>query len=190
MRFLIKQLMVLEHKYLRHIRKHKLLAKIVHEHLFSIKEQALARGLAIGLFWTCIPMPFQMFPAALFCWLGFANLPVAIVAVWISNPFTYLPIFYVEYSIGAFLFHRGEEKILSFEEFNSRYAEIAQSLGKVYLIVLEGALVMGVALAIIGYLVGPALSRYLLSIHPRYANFTDSRARARARAQLRNSRKK
>ena len=55
------------------------------------------------MFWAFLPIPFQMFPAALFCFFARGNLPLALVAVWISNPLTYAPIFYFEYQFGAFL---------------------------------------------------------------------------------------
>ena len=78
------------------------LARLAHSDLMSWKQEQVSRGLAIGLFWAFVPMPFQMAPAALFCWLTRANLPLALAGVWISNPFTYVPIFYAAYRVGAF----------------------------------------------------------------------------------------
>lgn len=61
------------------------------------------RAFAIGLFFAFIPMPLQMAAAALLAlWLR-VNLPIAIAAVWITNPVTMGPIFYAEYRIGAWL---------------------------------------------------------------------------------------
>ena len=109
-----------------------------------------------------MPMPFQMVPAAISCALAFANLPAALLAVWISNPLTYVPIFYLEYQIGMMLFGSEVEALLSFEEFTARHEEIAESVGVLYLGVLQGALVLGVAAAAVGYLLAIPLNRYLL----------------------------
>ena len=79
------------------------LARLARSEILDFERGHLARGLAIGMFWAFLPIPFQMFPAALFCFFARGNLPLALVAVWISNPLTYAPIFYFEYQFGAFL---------------------------------------------------------------------------------------
>ena len=50
-----------------------------------------------------MPMPFQMIPAVILAVIFRANILVAIAWVWLSNPFTMLPIFYFEYYIGCHL---------------------------------------------------------------------------------------
>ena len=163
-RYLLAQVVFTERKYLTKIKKSVLLSRVAHSHFFSFQSHPLSRGLAIGMFWAFMPMPLQMLPALLFCWLGFANLPIALVCVWISNPLTYLPIFYLEYKVAALLFYRGEAEEMSFAHFSGHYDEIISSAGKIYLMIIEGALVIGITAALLGYLAGFPLSRYLTSV--------------------------
>ncbi|MBE8158632.1 MAG: DUF2062 domain-containing protein, partial [Betaproteobacteria bacterium] len=85
----------------------KIIAAVISADLIRFTDIRVARGMAVGMFWAFVPMPFQMAPAFLFCWLSRANLPVAMACVWISNPFTYLPIFSAQYQIGVWVFGGG-----------------------------------------------------------------------------------
>jgi uncharacterized protein (DUF2062 family) len=61
----------------------------------------LALGLAIGIFITFTPtVGFQMALVVFFAWLLRANKVVGLPIVWISNPATIVPIFYVCYRLG------------------------------------------------------------------------------------------
>ena len=104
-RALLYHIRARERQLLRALRRQNsgLLSRILHADMLRITRDGLCRGLAIGMFWGFAPMPFQMAPAAVFCWLARANLPAAIICVWISNPFTYAPIFFAEYQIGLLL---------------------------------------------------------------------------------------
>ncbi|MED7819679.1 MULTISPECIES: DUF2062 domain-containing protein [unclassified Francisella] len=64
---------------------------------------SVARALMIGLFWMMIPMPFQMVPTVIMSVYLRANIPIAIICVWISNPITWLPIYFANYIFGSFL---------------------------------------------------------------------------------------
>ena len=184
LRKFIGWLLITEKQYIAKIKKSGWLHRVTHTDLFSFTQPALSRGLAIGLFWACIPIPFQMVPALLFCWLGFANLPIAILCVWISNPFTYVPIFYLEYNIGL-LFHLDDNKItaIPWKQFSDQFIPIFERITggddktslrtvlsksgdyflTLYLITVKGSLLLGTALAIIGYTVGFPLSRKLMA---------------------------
>lgn len=62
----------------------------------------LALGIAIGLFVTFTPtIGFQMVLSVFFAWLLGANKLVGVPIVWISNPFTFIPIYYPCYVIGC-----------------------------------------------------------------------------------------
>ncbi len=114
-----------------------------------------ARGVAIGMFWTWIPMPLQMFPAAVFCWLFSGNLPLALACVWLSNPLTYLPIFALEYSIGRQVLDIPPQKGIDFGELAGSpdiWGEIFSRLQDVGVPLLAGALVMSLATSVASYL--------------------------------------
>lgn len=76
------------------------LARMLNSDLVHWNEGTVTRGVAIGMFWAFIPMPFQMLPASIFCWLIRGNLPVAVLCVWITNPLTLPPILLLEYRLG------------------------------------------------------------------------------------------
>jgi uncharacterized protein len=68
-------------------------ARIHNRDLWRFKRGPVANGLAGGLFFSMLPLPMQsIFAAAVGIGRGW-HLPSAIVATWISNPFTYVPMF-------------------------------------------------------------------------------------------------
>ncbi|MGB2248999.1 MAG: DUF2062 domain-containing protein [Alcanivorax sediminis] len=71
--------------------------------LWHINRRSLAGAAFIGIFAGLLPIPLQMGLAALLAVRFHCNLPLSIVLVWISNPVTYVPIFYFNYRIGAWM---------------------------------------------------------------------------------------
>ena len=71
--------------------------------LWHINRRSLAGAAFIGIFAGLLPIPLQMGLAALLAVRFHCNLPLSVVLVWISNPVTYVPIFYFNYRIGAWL---------------------------------------------------------------------------------------
>ena len=62
----------------------------------------LALGIAIGFFVTFTPLiGFQMLVSVFLAWLLRANKVVGVPIVWISNPFTIIPIYYPCYAVGC-----------------------------------------------------------------------------------------
>lgn len=79
----------------------------------SINRRSVSRGVLVGLFWGFIPMPMQMLGVmAITPFLRF-NVPVAISMVWLSNPFTMPPMYYMEYLTGNLIL--GKEGIEDIE---------------------------------------------------------------------------
>lgn len=139
-----------------------LAARLFHADMIRLNRDSLCRGLAIGMFWGFAPMPFQMFPAAVFCWLARANLPAAILCVWISNPFTYAPIFFVEYQLGLLLVG---DSGMSWADFlmlmdgeGNPLWRLLQEIGEP---ILRGALAISTVMAVLGYAGGALLFRSL-----------------------------
>ena len=68
-------------------------SRIHNRDLWRFRRHPVANGLAGGLFFSMLPLPMQgAFAAAAGIARGW-NLPAAIVATWVSNPFTYVPMF-------------------------------------------------------------------------------------------------
>jgi len=148
------------------------LGSVLHEpNLWHLNRHCVTKAFAIGLFWGCIPMPFQMVAAALCAIRLNANLPLSVALVWFSNPVTMPPIFYAEYLIGAWLLNKpamGFEYELSVEWIMSQLYDIGIPM---YL----GSLVCGIVFAAIGYFVVGYLWRR--SVIKRWVKRAESRAK-------------
>lgn len=77
--------------------------QIHNPNLWHLNRHSAAGAAFIGVFCAFLPMPFQMFLAALLALWFHKNLPLSIAFVWVSNPFTYAPMFYLNYCVGALL---------------------------------------------------------------------------------------
>ncbi len=64
---------------------------------------SVASGLAAGLFFANMPMPFQMVPAALVAGLLRGNVPIAMAACWVTNPLTQIPYMLMQFKVGQWL---------------------------------------------------------------------------------------
>jgi len=63
-----------------------------------------AKGLAIGVFSGCFPFfGFQTLMGVFFAKLAKGNIVLAAIGTWISNPFTYIPLYYFNYKVGSIL---------------------------------------------------------------------------------------
>ena len=64
----------------------------------------IAWGVALGLFVAVTPtLGVQMLIAGALAWLLRGNKAVAVTVVWVSNPYTALPIYWFDYFIGSWL---------------------------------------------------------------------------------------
>lgn len=77
---------------------------LLREEFWSFDKEMLARGLALGMFVAFTPtIGFQMILVCILILLYPGNMPIALAACWITNPFTAPPIYYVEYKIGVWI---------------------------------------------------------------------------------------
>ena len=131
----------------------------------------LALGIALGLFisWTPtigLQMVLVLLAASVFKAKRIVGLPI----VWISNPLTAVPIYYMNYAFGRFLIGLfGDRPMQSYEQVESAFSQLYNNWGRFYEIqfwkMLSGALVdmsleiwvgsviIGVVLGLIGYIV-------------------------------------
>jgi uncharacterized protein (DUF2062 family) len=114
----------------------------------GINRRSVTRGVGIGLFWGFIPMPMQM--AAVLATTPFIrfNVPIAISMVWLSNPITMPPMYYMEYLTGNFLLGReGVKNVeLTLEWFQNNIGDIFVPLyvgTAFYSIVVSGLIYLG-----------------------------------------------
>ena len=71
-----------------------------------------AKGLAIGVFSGCFPFfGFQTLIGVFFAKLARGNIVLAAIGTWISNPFTYFPLYYFNYKVGSIFFNTSNKVI-------------------------------------------------------------------------------
>lgn len=94
----------LRHPRLRHRRWWQVVSKPISNRALWIPcRDTVATGLAIGLFFSLMMIPFQSLPAALLAMRAKANVPFALAACWISNPVTSGPIIFGQFVLGQWL---------------------------------------------------------------------------------------
>ena len=134
----------------RAIKSLQFLGDVVHEpNLWHINRHSVARAFLIGIFFTFIPMPFQMVAAVLFAIWFNANLPLSVILVWISNPITMPPIFYFNYKIGALVLDR---PVLDFH-FQLSWSWLSGRLMDIGIPLYLGSLLVATIGACVAYLV-------------------------------------
>jgi len=114
---------------------------------FGTNRRSVTRAVAVGLFWGFIPMPMQMLAVVMTTPLLKFNVPIAISMVWLSNPFTMPPMYYMEYLTGNFIL--GQEGVagieLTMEWFKNNLSDIFVPLyvgTSFYSIVVTGIIYM------------------------------------------------
>ncbi len=89
------------HKTLEHDSALKGLRQYLHHtKVWRLNHTAISRAVFIGLLIAFLPLPMQMLLAAILAIFLRANLPVAVILTWITNPFTFVPINYFILYVG------------------------------------------------------------------------------------------
>ena len=116
---------------------------------------ALARGIGVGVFAGCFPLfGLQILIGVSLAALLRGNKVLAAAATWISNPFTYLPLFSFNFQLGR-LFVPTDNRLLTLEKLSSWQA--LKELGTDFLHALMlGSVLVAIALG---------LTSYWLSLH-------------------------
>jgi len=133
------------------IRNHKCLrcfGKLLHDpQLWHLSRHGVAKAFFIGLFCAMMPIPFQMVVAAAGAiWLQ-GNLPVSVSLVWLTNPLTMPPVFYVAYKVGAGLMQLPEQNF----QFEASMEWAMHGMLMIWQPFLLGCVVMGLVFGVLGY---------------------------------------
>lgn len=133
------------------IRRHPSLAflgALLHDpQIFHLTRHSAAGGMAAGLFCAFFPVPGHMLFAAIAAIGLRVNLPISVAAVWVTNPVTIPPIFYLAYRIGAAVLDNPVEQVsieLSIEWLRTTFVHIWPPL-------VTGCLVLAITAAALGY---------------------------------------
>ena len=123
-------------------------ARINNSKLLNINRHSVSLAVYVGVFCAFMPIPAQTILALLMCyWLG-ANFPIAAICIWISNPITIPPMFYLTYRLGSMLL--GTEPIALKISFSLDW--LMELSNQVLLPLLVGSVLSGIILATAGYL--------------------------------------
>lgn len=134
-----------------HLREHKHLkvfgSWLTDPNLWHLNRHSVANGAVIGLFCALLPIPLQMFPAALLAIVFRANLPISIALVWLTNPLTAVPVWYGTYLLGTVILGTEASWQVDDTSFTSAWNAMWGNLGDIYLPMLVGSLLTGIVLA-------------------------------------------
>jgi hypothetical protein len=126
----------------------RIFGRLLHDpNLWHLNRYSVAWGVSVGLFMAFVPVPFQMLLAIAAAVMISANIPVAVVLVWVSNPITVAPLFFAAYKLGAWLLAETPEKI----KFEISIDWVVTQLVEIWQPFLLGCFVLGLASAAIGH---------------------------------------
>lgn len=144
----------------RKLREHRglrLFGRLLHDpNLWHLNRYSASGAVAVGLFIAFMPIPFQMVPAAALAIMLRINLPLAVALVWVTNPFTMPPLFYLCYKVGAWIIGSVDHELA----FAWSWEWFRRGLVKVWEPFLLGCSVVGLVAALAGYFGTRALWRW------------------------------
>ena len=128
---------------------------VLQPNLWHINKKSVSRGFAIGAFCAFLPIPGQMILAAFLSITFAANIPIALVLTWITNPITFTPIFYFAYKIGKIIF---DGRIAY--EVDEKEIDILSNIMLIWEPLLLGSIVLSITGSIIAYIIIRVYWRY------------------------------
>jgi uncharacterized protein len=139
-----------DHKTMReHPHLQKFGQRLTEPKLWHLNRKSIAGGAALGLFIGFMPIVGQMMAAAALAILFRVNLPIAISAVWVSNPVTMVPMYFFSYKLGAWILQVPVGQYgfsLSWHWFTHEFLAIWQPL-------ILGSFICGLIAAVVGVVV-------------------------------------
>jgi uncharacterized protein (DUF2062 family) len=124
------------------------LGDLLHDpNIWHLNRTSVCGAFGIGLFMAYMPVPLQTVPAALLAILFRVNMVFTVALVWISNPFTVAPMFYLAYVVGAKLTGADVHHF----QFEPSFDWLFLELGTRWKPFLVGCLFMGCLLGLAGF---------------------------------------
>ncbi|TDG13999.1 DUF2062 domain-containing protein [Seongchinamella unica] len=158
---------------MRQIKSLRLLGNWIYAgNLWHINRYSASMAFFVGLFIAFMPIPGQMLVAAALAVLFRCNLPLSVGLVWITNPVTLPPIFFLAYKLGAMIIGVPLQPL----KFELSFYWLTHRLEDVWQPFLLGCLLCGLFFGSLGYFVINILWRL------RVARMMRERRRRRRRA--------
>jgi uncharacterized protein (DUF2062 family) len=156
--------------------------RLLHQpNLWHLNRRSVSRAMLVGLFWTVFPMPFQMIPGVACAIAARANLGLALVIIWLTNPITFPPVLYLCYLLGRVLLNQPCNETT----FEWTWQSVRDHFGEIWKPLYAGAITAGVVLGVLGYMA----TWFLWKLHAasRWRKRQRQRQRDRARRVFDNS---
>jgi uncharacterized protein len=168
---LINKYLPAAHKVTEH-RSLKWLGVILHDtKLWHLNRRSVASAFFVGIFSCFIPIPFQMLLAAALAIYFHCNLPISVSLVWLTNPLTYAPVFYLNYRFGLLVMGLDYDP----SDFVWKVESMGDNLALIWQPFLLGSVLAGLIVGGLAYL----LVRLLWRLHIQHTWFKRRAQRAR-----------
>lgn len=125
----------------------KLAPRLTHPNLWDFNRRSVSAGVFAGIFSAFMPPGLQLMLAIPLAMLIRGNLAVAFASTWVTNPFTYLPVYFACYRLGLWLM--GKNVDISDADFNLDH--LAANLWDVGQPLLIGCSVSAVFFGLLSY---------------------------------------
>lgn len=126
----------------------KLFGSLLHDpNLWHLNRHSASGAFGVGLFFAFWPVPFQMWLAAMAAIPMRVNLPLSVATVWITNPLTMPPIFFLAYKIGSWVLGTNMQDFT----FELSWAWLVESLSTIGPAFLLGCAICSVFFGTLGY---------------------------------------
>ena len=116
--------------------------------LWGISRRNVVPAFAMGLFVSYMPFPGHMLIAGLLALVLRINIPVAVASVWVSNPLTIGPMFYLAFDIGRRLLRMPPAPF----EFELSVEWLLDGFIYVWQPLLLGSILLGAVLSLVGFI--------------------------------------
>jgi hypothetical protein len=120
--------------------------RLTDSNLWSLNRHAITAAFGVGIAVSFIPLPVHLPLVVLAAIWWRLNLPVAIAATYVVNPFTMVPIYYAAYRIGIALLHNRPHHF----EFQLTWNWLEHGLGPAWKPFLLGCLVCSIVFGLTG----------------------------------------
>ena len=153
---------------------------LYNSNLWYFNRVSVSRAFAVGLFFAWVPVPFQMLLAAAGAIIFYANLPISIGLVWLTNPVTMPPLFYIAYKIGARVMGIAPSKF----NFQPTMEWLMHLFSEKWQPFILGCAIMAIFSSLAGYIIVRLVWRYMT-----IRSWQDRKEKRKARKELKRRQK-
>ena len=140
-RFMPNENVIKEHKHLQFLGD-----QLHNPHLWHLNRHSVAKAFAAGLFVAWLPLPGQMVIAAIAALYFHANMAISVALVWLTNPLTWIPLFYFAYRLGLWFLNMSPAT-----DFDFTLENVMAHIGTLWAPLFLGCLFLSVTCATAGY---------------------------------------